>query len=59
MHDPGLFDLSDHLECLSQTGDPLEALDRHVYFEVFRPVQVEALAMEIGRKAVGPLTIRL
>ncbi len=43
MHALGLFDLSDHLERLSQTGDPLEALDRHVEFEAFRPVLIAAL----------------
>lgn len=43
MHAPGLFDLSDHMARLSTTGDPLEALDRHVDFEAFRPVLIEAL----------------
>ena len=43
MHTAGLFDLSDHLERLSQSGDPLEALERHVDFEAFRPVLLEAL----------------
>ncbi len=43
MHAPGLFDLTDHLARLSAMGDPLEALDCHVNFEVFRPVLVEAL----------------
>ena len=38
MYEPGLFALTDHLERLSATGDPLEALDRRVDFEVFRPV---------------------
>ena len=61
MHDPGLFDFSDHLECLSQTGDPLEALDRHVDFEVFRPVLVEALGYgdrsKGGRPPYDPVTM--
>ena len=61
MHDPGLFDFSDHLECLSQTGDPLEALDRHVDFEVFRPVLVEALGygdrLKGGRPPYDPVTM--
>jgi len=43
MHEPGLFDFSEHLERLSRTGDPLEPLVRHVDFEAFRPVLVEAL----------------
>lgn len=33
----------DHLERLSATGDPLEALGDTVDFEVFRPVLIEAL----------------
>ncbi len=61
MHDPGLFDLSDHLERLSQTGDPLEALDRHVDFEVFRPVLVAALGYgdrpKGGRPPYDPVTM--
>ena len=43
MHAAGLFDLTDHLDRLSATGDPLEALERHVDFEVFRPVVMETL----------------
>ncbi len=43
MHAPGLFDLTDHLARLSAMGDPFEALDCHVNFEVFRPVLVEVL----------------
>ncbi len=41
MHEPGLFDLSDHLARLLQTGNSPEALDRHVDFEVFRPVLID------------------
>ena len=36
MYEPGLFALTDHLERLSATGGPLEALDRQVDFEAFR-----------------------
>ena len=43
MHTLGLFDLTDHLARLSATGDPLEALERHVDFEEFRAVLVSAL----------------
>jgi len=39
----GLFGLTDHLERLSATGDPLEALAQHVDFEAFRPVLMTAL----------------
>jgi len=35
--------MTDHLDRLSGTEDALEALERHVDFEVFRPVLVEAL----------------
>ena len=42
MHAPGLFDLTDHPDRLSATGDPLEALDRYVDFEAFRSVLIEA-----------------
>ena len=46
MHAPGLFDLTDHLARLSVTGDPLEALERHVDFEAFRSVLTEALGYQ-------------
>tara|TARA_R110002124_G_scaffold274973_1_gene445107 strand:+ start:9466 stop:9582 length:117 start_codon:yes stop_codon:yes gene_type:complete len=32
-----LFSLNDHLEALSQHGDPLEVLQRTVEFEYFGP----------------------
>ena len=51
MRAPGLFDLSDHLECLLQTGDPLEALDRHVDFEAFRSILEDTL--EYGDRPKG------
>ena len=50
MHAPGLFDLSDHLARLSATGDPLEALERHVDFEAFRTVLMEALGYGVRAK---------
>ena len=50
MHAPGLFDLSDHLARLSATGDPLEALERHVDFEAFRTVLMEALCYGVRAK---------
>ena len=55
MHAPGLFDLSDHLARLSATGDPLEALERHVDFEAFRTVP---LVMGFAPRAVGHPMIR-
>lgn len=61
MHAPGLFDLTDHLERLSVTGDPLEALERHVDFEAFRPVLVSALGYgkrpKGGRPPYDPVTM--
>lgn len=61
MHAPGLFDLSDHLKRISATGDPLEALERHVDFEVFRPVLIGALGYgerpKGGRPPYDPVTM--
>ena len=61
MHAPGLFDLSDHLARLSATGDPLEALERHVDFEAFRTVLMEALGYGVrakgGRPPYDPVTM--
>ena len=58
---PGLFDLSDHLARLSATGDPLEALERHVDFEAFRTVLMEALGYGVrakgGRPPYDPVTM--
>ena len=61
MHAPRLFDLSDHLARLSATGDPLEALERHVDFEAFRTVLMEALCYGVrakgGRPPYDPVTM--
>lgn len=61
MHAPGLFALTDHLNRLSATGDPLESLERHVDFEVFRPVLVSALGYgerpKGGRPPYDPVTM--
>ena len=54
MHAPRLFDLSDHLARLSATGDPLEALERHVDFEAFRTVLMEALGYGVRAKGGRP-----
>ena len=54
MHELGLSDFLDHLDHLLRTGYPLEALDRHVDFEVFRPFLIEALAYADGRKGGRP-----
>ena len=39
----GLFDLPQHLQAMSDRGDPLEVLSRAVDFEVFREVLEDAL----------------
>ena len=61
MHRPSLFDLTDHLAQLSATGDPLEALECHVDFEVFRTVPVSALGYgdrpKGGRPPYGPVVM--
>ena len=45
-----LFSLNDHLEVLSQHGDPLEVLERTVDFEYFRSWLVEGLGYNDGSK---------
>ena len=54
MHAPGLFDLPDHLARLSATDDPLEALERHVDFEAFRTVLMEAPGYGVRAKGRRP-----
>jgi hypothetical protein len=54
MRQAGLFGLSDHLKRLSAYGDPLEELGGIIYFEVFRPVLVAALAYGDGAKGGRP-----
>lgn len=57
MEQRSLFGLSEHLDRLSKTGDPLEVLDRAVDFESFRGWLVEASAMATAARAgVLPLT---
>ena len=41
MGEPGLFGLSEHLDRLSEAGDPLEVLEATVDFEYFRDWLVE------------------
>ena len=43
MNPKSLFSLNDHLETLSQAGDPLELLAAAVDFESFRPLLTERL----------------
>ena len=47
-----LFSLSEHLERLSQDGDPLEVLDATVDFEYFRGWLVGDLGYGDGSKGV-------
>ena len=44
----GFFDLPDHLNRLSDAGDPLEVLAEAVDFEAFRPILDEALGYTSG-----------
>ncbi len=50
MDPQSLFSLNDHLEALSQHGDPLEVLERTVDFEYFRGWLVEGLGYSDGSK---------
>ena len=54
MRQAGLFGLSDQLRRLSDSGDPLETMDRVVKFEVFRPALEKALAYGDGGKGGRP-----
>ncbi len=54
MNPNSLFSLSDHLERLSEDGDPLEVLDETVDFEYFRVWLVEGLGYGEGSKGGRP-----
>jgi IS5 family transposase len=54
MEQRGFFSLSEHLEKLSEHGDPLEVLDATVDFEYFRGWLVEGLGYGDGRKGGRP-----
>lgn len=54
MDQKSLFGLSEHLEMLSQHGDPLEVLERTVDFEHFRGWLVEGLGYGDGSKGGRP-----
>ncbi len=54
MRQAGLFGLSEHLERLSQHGDPLEALEATVDFEHFRGWLIEGLGYGDGSKGGRP-----
>lgn len=54
MNPSSLFSLSDHLERLSNDGDPLEVLDATVDFEYFRGWLVEGLGYGDGSKGSRP-----
>ena len=55
MVQPGLFDLENRLESLSQLGDPLETLNQVILWDSFRPTLTKALKKfrksNAGRKA--------
>ena len=50
----GFFDLPDHMERLSETGDPLEEMARIIDFEAFRPTVDLALRYSDGCKGGRP-----
>src|SRR5215207_8036381 len=50
----GFFDLPEHLQRLSDAGDPLETMAQAVDFEAFRSVLDEALAYSDGAKGGRP-----
>lgn len=54
MDQRSLFGLSEHLERLSKTGDPLETLEATVDFEYFRGWLVEGLGYGDGSKGGRP-----
>lgn len=54
MNPSSLFSLNDHLEKLSQDGDPLEVLGSTVDFEYFRSWLVEGLGYGDGSKGGRP-----
>lgn len=53
-----LFSLNEHLEALSQHGDPLEVLEQTVDFEYFRSWLVEWLEYGDGSRGSRPPLIR-
>ena len=50
----GFFDLPDHMERFSETGDPLEEMARIIDFEAFRPTLDVALRYSDGCKGGRP-----
>src|SRR3954452_18816275 len=54
MEQRSLFGLTEHLEALSQHGDPLEVLDRMVDFEHFRGWLVDGLGYGDGSRGGRP-----
>ena len=54
MEQPSLFGLREHLESLSERGDPLEVLDATVDFKYIRGWLLERLGYSDGRKGGRP-----
>ena len=54
MNPESLFSLSEHLDRLSEDGDPLEVLDATVDFDYFRGWLVEGLGYGDGSKGGRP-----
>ena len=55
---PGLFDVDERLKRLSDLGDQLLAFAKVVYFEIFRPELLKALAYSDGSQGAGLPSIR-
>ena len=54
MQPRSLFSLAEHLDRLSEDGDPLEVLAQVIDFEAFRPTLVAALSYSDGAKGGRP-----
>ena len=57
MYEPGFFAFVDQLKAISQSGDPLEFIKRHVDFEAFRPTPGPRSTTATVRKAGVRLAI--
>ena len=55
MRQPGLFDLDERCQRLSETGDPLVKSAALIDFEVLRPRLVSALKRSDGSKGGHPV----
>ena len=54
IYQPSFFDESERLAALSRLNDPLEALEKYVDFELFRPVLTSVFKREQGVRGAKP-----